>query len=51
MSPSASNLAWGFTMTHHTLIALLFCTGLSAFLATVLADSRGLKVPRARDDK
>jgi hypothetical protein len=38
-------------MTHHALIAILFYTGLSAFLATVLADSLGMKVPRARDDK
>jgi hypothetical protein len=38
-------------MTHHALIAILFCTVLSAFLATVFADSRRLKFPRARDDK
>jgi hypothetical protein len=38
-------------MTYHALIAILFCAGLSAFLAIVLADSRVPKVPRARDDK
>jgi hypothetical protein len=36
-------------MTHHALIAILFCTGVAAFLAIVLADSRVPKVPRARD--
>ena len=38
-------------MTHHALIAILFCTGVWAFLVIVLADSRVPKFPRARDDK
>jgi hypothetical protein len=38
-------------MTHHALIAILFCTGVSAFLGIIFADSRVPKVPRPRDDK
>jgi hypothetical protein len=38
-------------MTHHALIAIFFCTGASAFLVIVLADSRVPKVLRVRDDK
>jgi hypothetical protein len=38
-------------MTHHALIAILFYTGVAAFLAIILGDSRMPKVPRARDDK
>ena len=41
----------GFPMTHHALIAILFCTGVWAFLVIVLADSRVPKVPRVGDDK
>jgi hypothetical protein len=37
-------------MIHHALIAVLFCAGISAFLAIVLADSPRV-VQRAKDDK
>jgi hypothetical protein len=38
-------------MPHHALIAVLFWTGVSSFLAILLADSQVPKVPLARDDK
>ena len=36
-------------MTHHALIAILFCTGVWAFLVIVLADSRVPKDPHVSD--
>jgi hypothetical protein len=38
-------------VTHHPFIAILFWMAFSAFVATLLADSLGIKVPRAKDDK